>query len=367
MQYQSVETQNHPITLRISEEANLYPLWRNQRGNTFHTTQGPVTIVDPGVLNPYSGPDFKNAVIRFETGVIRRGDVEIHQHSHGWIRHHHKNDPAFADVILHVIRYGVPADIALNDIERIPTLVLSMLPGRAGESCSQLALDKSEDIFEELVRCFSRQRWEALKARFSPPDTQTVIMRTLSMLDPKGNFSSVLKLQLFLMQQLDAGDISIPALLQACVIHCDRLNWVMGRKRPLSHPRYRVSLLVLLAVLLATDPGKVRDISLRRLKEYCRILASRGFLTPGISTLEEIMGNIVLPFKAVHEGTDLFEAWMALPTQIYGLIKSRLKVWELNPKVTFGYQQGILQLEKEFCQSGQCRNCPLINAEVFIA
>ncbi len=367
MQYQPVEIKNRVFTLKISEEASLYPLWQKQRGNTFETSQGAVTIVDPGVLNPYSGPDFRNAVIRFKSGKVRRGDVEIHQNAQGWARHGHKNDPAYANVILQVIKDGSPADIALNDIRRIPTLVLNQLTGKPGQSCQALAPELGAGIFGKLIRCFSLQRWEELKLRFSSPDAQNVVVRTLSLIDPKSNSRSVAKLQLFVLQQLAGEHISIPAILQACVLYTDRLNWVMGRKRPLSHPRYRVALLVLLAVLLATDPGKIGDITLNTLQEYCRILTRRGFLTPGASSLEEIMGNIVLPFRAVQEGSDLFDRWMKLPVQTYGLVKKRLRTWNFKPKITFGFQQGILQLEKEFCQPGGCENCPLINHEVFIA
>lgn len=67
------------------------------------TTDGrDVEIIDPGLHNRNSGPDFFNAKLRIgETMWV--GNVEIHEHSKDWFRHGHDTDPAYDNVVLHVV------------------------------------------------------------------------------------------------------------------------------------------------------------------------------------------------------------------------------------------------------------------------
>ena len=66
------------------------------------TTDGrAVEIIDPGLHNHNSGPDFFNAKVRIgETLWV--GNVEIHTKASDWYHHHHDTDPAYNNVVLHV-------------------------------------------------------------------------------------------------------------------------------------------------------------------------------------------------------------------------------------------------------------------------
>ncbi len=63
-----------------------------------------VDIIDPGTLNTGSGPDFFNAKVRVN-GQTWAGNVEIHVRASDWHRHNHDNDPAYDNVVLHVVQY----------------------------------------------------------------------------------------------------------------------------------------------------------------------------------------------------------------------------------------------------------------------
>lgn len=81
-----------------------------------------VEVIDPGIHNLHSGPDFFNSKIRVG-GVEWAGNVEIHVKASDWFRHNHHTDPAYDGVILHAV--GVSdTRIARKDGSMIPQVEL---------------------------------------------------------------------------------------------------------------------------------------------------------------------------------------------------------------------------------------------------
>lgn len=75
-----------------------------RRGTVFTLLNGAsLRVLSPGRWNRMPGPDFRNAKLELN-GTVLRGDVEIHGKTSDWISHGHGGDPAYDNVILHVVR-----------------------------------------------------------------------------------------------------------------------------------------------------------------------------------------------------------------------------------------------------------------------
>ena len=109
-------------------EALVQDVWRTQRFDAagLTTSNGArLEVLDPGMLNTDSGPDFTGAVLRIG-GTEWRGAVEIHTASSGWFDHRHHLDGRYDAVVLHV---ALQADIWTGGLLRadgtpIPELIL---------------------------------------------------------------------------------------------------------------------------------------------------------------------------------------------------------------------------------------------------
>lgn len=62
----------------------------------------PVEVIDPGIHNFDSGPDFFNAKLRIG-GILWVGNVEIHLRASDWNRHNHDTDRSYNSVIAHIV------------------------------------------------------------------------------------------------------------------------------------------------------------------------------------------------------------------------------------------------------------------------
>jgi hypothetical protein len=109
-------------------EDYLHYLWEFQKWqiSNLSTTEGlPVTVLAPGIHNLLSGPDFFNSRVVIG-GQEWAGNVEIHIHSSDWYRHGHEKDPAYDNVILHVV-WQHDTEIFRKDQSVVPVLELQNL------------------------------------------------------------------------------------------------------------------------------------------------------------------------------------------------------------------------------------------------
>lgn len=84
-----------------------------------------VEVIDPGLHNIVnSGPDFFNAKVKID-GILWAGNVEIHERSSDWYRHHHDSDPAYNNVVLHVCGV-IDGEVKTAEGRRLPQIAINV-------------------------------------------------------------------------------------------------------------------------------------------------------------------------------------------------------------------------------------------------
>jgi len=114
----------------MNHEEGLQLIWKHQllSGSSLETTCGlKVEVIHPGELNFHAGPDFFNARIRLGQ-MVWAGNVEVHHHASEWKLHGHHQDPAYDNVILHVISHD---DMQIKNSRDRPIPSLKIRPSES--------------------------------------------------------------------------------------------------------------------------------------------------------------------------------------------------------------------------------------------
>ncbi|MEO0470678.1 MAG: DUF2851 family protein [Bacteroidota bacterium] len=125
----------------------LYYVWRDLHFEfrDLRTTDGQaVQIIKTGLRNPNSGPDFLQAHLKI-SGLSWFGQVEMHMHAGDWYKHKHQDDPAYNNVILHVVLHSDGQAILRQDGTPIPEVVLNeRIPPRLLHTYHRLQLAQEQ-------------------------------------------------------------------------------------------------------------------------------------------------------------------------------------------------------------------------------
>lgn len=81
-----------------------------------------LSVLAPGWHNRDSGPDFLNARLKIGD-TLWAGNVEVHIRSSDWFRHNHEDDPAYRNIILHVV---LEHDVPVHDLNGAEVKVLEL-------------------------------------------------------------------------------------------------------------------------------------------------------------------------------------------------------------------------------------------------
>ena len=110
----------------LTMEQLLHYIWKHKIFplKQLETTAGmSVEVIDTGLANSDSGPDFFNAKVKIDE-TLWVGNVEIHSKASDWFRHGHDKDKVYDSVILHVAE-EIDCEILRTNGEPIPQMQLS--------------------------------------------------------------------------------------------------------------------------------------------------------------------------------------------------------------------------------------------------
>ena len=167
----------------LPPERLLQAVWQHQRLQRaqLRTLDGQVVrVLHPGFGNVEGGPDFRGAVIQIGDAPPVAGDVEVDLRPAGWRAHGHDKNPAFKQVVLHVVweaERGIagPPTLALHRVLDAPLAELSLqldhtsvrtLPENLLGQCSAPLRDLPEAALMDLLREAARVRLENKAAQF---------------------------------------------------------------------------------------------------------------------------------------------------------------------------------------------------------
>jgi hypothetical protein len=102
-------------------ERLLQLVWFHQRllRDKLFTLDGrQVQVLHPGFWSYEGGPDFRGAVVQLGGAAPQSGDVEVDVDSSGWRGHGHDRNPAFKNVILHLVwEAGAKTDLPTIEMQ----------------------------------------------------------------------------------------------------------------------------------------------------------------------------------------------------------------------------------------------------------
>ncbi len=125
------------------QEDFLHYIWKHKKmdvTNLKTSKNEAVQIVSGGQHNLNSGPDFFNAQLKIDD-QLWAGNVEVHIKSSDWFVHNHEVDPAYDNVILHVV-WEHDTEVFRKDNTQIPTIELKSF-------VSKEALDNYQKLFSK--------------------------------------------------------------------------------------------------------------------------------------------------------------------------------------------------------------------------
>ncbi|WP_455168818.1 DUF2851 family protein [Aegicerativicinus sediminis] len=390
----------------------LYFLWKFQKielPNLLTTNGLSIQVIHPGYLNLHSGPDFFNAHLVI-SGQEWAGNVEMHLKSSDWFLHGHQSDPAFENVILHVV-WEHDKEIYHKDGSLIPVLELKeKTPKSILQNYLRLQDQKSRWIYCEnefpsvpdfildnwLQKLFIERLEEKSKMVYCELDRtngnwEGVLFRILAKaFGTKVNAESFLSiarsLDFKLIQKISHSELQLIAILlgrAGLLAKVDNNSKLVSefnflshkfkldnfpiidpkyfRLRPNNFPHLR---LMQFAKLYANNSNLFQKlIQTNELSEIIKILRTAGITD---SFGEHLIINAIIPVKfcyneKTNENTDeiIFKWVEQLTIEKNYIIKYFLKLRRFDMNAL--NSQSLIHLKNNYCDKNQCLQCEIGN------
>jgi len=307
-------------------------------------------VLAPGRWNLLGGPDFRGARLRIGDREVT-GDIEVHFSAVDWVRHGHDRDPAYGDVILHVVlfepRRGVspPRTVGGREVAQLvllPWLHCSLEEFAADDAVEALTQQHTTRLAEALLELEPEARLGRLRAAAEKRWKQKVhfaevrIARlgwgeachhtALEILGYRFNRAPMLAVaERFPLAQWSGGGPGAAELWEA-----GGTGWQRQGVRPANDARRRLAQYGAWvaavpdwpdrwrewaeAAALSLSPEEFTDIAQVRRRWKLGIWRDRvaGQICGGVLSgprLDTLIGNGLLPLLAAHTGCAAFARW----------------------------------------------------------
>lgn len=133
-------------------EEFIHYLWKYKLlfPNLFLVSGESISVIDAGVHNTDSGPDFFNAKIKIGD-TVWAGNIEIHIKSSDWYTHKHHLDKAYDNIILHVVHQD---DSTIKTKDKLPVATL------------EISKSYNHSLFERYQDFMNSRNWIACEKLF---------------------------------------------------------------------------------------------------------------------------------------------------------------------------------------------------------
>lgn len=366
----------------------------------------PIEIINPGLRNLDAGPDFFNAKVKIGD-MVWAGNVEMHVRASDWFKHHHHQDPAYDNVILHVV---LQADsvVCRTSGEPIKTVVMR-IPEQVLEQYNKLVATDTNlysaircqahlasipnIIFKDWQTALATQRMQNKASRIldlveNGKDSweealYVIIARSLGTGLNSDTFERLARSLpfSFLLKHMD-DPFQIRALLlgQADLIpnYEEKMQqeynfmrakfsltplpahaWKMAKLRPQAAPNVRIEAF---ATILTTHKKLFSEvIEAQDITSLQRILNIPYKI--GIQTTNSIIINAVVPILIAYGQWKAEEEYCEKGIRILESIPAEANHY-INNWISAGIPvrnafdtQALLQLYREYCEPHKCMNC----------
>ena len=360
-------------------------------------------IRSPGTWNLLGGPDFRGARLSVGGREIT-GDIEVHFHASDWRAHGHETDPAYDNVMLHVVMFP-PAEAEKparrRDAGELPTLVLLPILHRSLEEYA------SDDALEHLTARDAAGWIAELMARPDGELRQLLLDRAARRWAMKRHFAELriqklgwaaaahhTALEILGYRHNRAAMLSVatrhPLEEWAAGLDTDDVyqegagQWQLQGVRPANHPRRRLRQYQDWIAGTADWPERLYQLSAEwscgdRAADYARI-ASRSPRLQGLADLvptklarqtlglkylrealaQNVTGGMIggtrldtlicdglLPLVAIRAGIDLFPVWFHwfmgdVPREVRRALRETGMAGQGTTPLCHGWGQGLL-------------------------
>lgn len=253
------EIQGEYGAFSISERV-LQRIWASGKfqQNDLITEEGRrLEILHLGEWNRLAGPDFLNVRLKVD-GALVEGDAELHFYSADWRAHGHDDNPAFDEVVLHILVFPPKTPLEPDQCRVENTLVLlNLLPQGLENYAEDAAVGALADEGEEILRFWlshtleerralvaqhALRRWKEkvgyARNRIRALEWEGACHQTaLEILGYRYNRAAMLMVGTdYTLPALRSGQYSVAQLYAA-----GRGRWKLTGTRPANHPRTRLT------------------------------------------------------------------------------------------------------------------------------